>query len=287
MVGGYRTAIAASTGQYQPVSREISLGRSGTSVDMEAVLRGGRTGRGSREDPSRSGGSSVGSERQGVIRMKSLFAAASIAGLALAATSASAQDRMLQMDVNNLGFQARNSLGAPAPFGGLSHTGSMVLQETLPTSTLNDIAIQTGGPGNPFVPQAFTGTLGDVMITINLSNGNVTGGSMMLHVGSDMYSANIAPGGSVTTFVGGGFKIDSLTSTGMFTGNTFAGVNIADFFAGQAGSGLPGSFLNFRIIPDGNGAGLSDIDIFVSVPSPGSLALLGMGAAVAVRRRRR
>lgn len=220
--------------------------------------------------------------------MKSLVAAAAVAGLALSATSASAQLRMLQMDVNNLGFQAMNGAGAPAPFGGLTHTGSLVLQETLPTSVLNDIAIQTGGIGNPFVPQAFTGSLGDVMITINLSNGSVTGGSMMVHSGADMYMANIAPGGSVTTFVGGGFKVDALTSSGMFSGPSFSGVNIADFFAAQAGSGLPGSFLNFRIIPDAQGAGLSDIDIFVSnVPTPGSLALLGMGAAVAVRRRRR
>jgi MYXO-CTERM domain-containing protein len=217
--------------------------------------------------------------------MKSLYVSAAIAGLAMAASTASAQ-RMLQMDINVLDFQARNSAGAPAPFGGLTHTGSLVLSDGT-GSVLNDLAIQTGGPGNPFMPQAFTGSLGDVAITINLNSGMVTGGSMMVHVGSDMYSATIAPGGSVTTYVGGGFKIDSLTSAGMFSGATFAGVNIADFFAAQGG-GLPGSFLNFRIIPDANGAGTSDIDIFVSnVPTPGSLALLGMGGVLAARRRRR
>jgi hypothetical protein len=219
--------------------------------------------------------------------MKSLYAAAAMAGLAVAASSASAQERMLQMDINVLNFQARDAGGQPAPFGGLTHTGSLVLSEAA-GSVLNDIAIQTGGPGNPFMPQSFSGSLGDTAITINLSNGMVTGGSMMVHVGTDMYSATIAPGGSVTTFVGGGFKIDSLTSAGMFSGGTFAGVNIADFFTAQNPGGLPGSFLNFRIIPDPQGAGNSDIDIFVSnIPSPGSLALLGLGGLVAARRQRR
>lgn len=220
--------------------------------------------------------------------MKSLVAIAGIAGLALAATSAVAQQRMLQMDINSLGFQARDGAGAASAFGGLTHTGSLVLQDDLPTSILNDIAIQTGGPGNAFLPQTMTSTLGDVMVIINLSNGNVTGGSMMIHAGSDMYSTTISAAGSVSTFVGGGFKIDALTSGGMFSGPTFAGVGIADFFAAQGGGGLPGSFLNFRIIPDPAGAGHSDIDLFVSnIPSPGSVALLGMGAVVAVRRRRR
>ncbi len=220
--------------------------------------------------------------------MKSFVSIAGIAGLALAATSAVAQERTLQMDINNLAFQARDGAGAPSAFGGLTHSGSLVLQDDLPTSLLNDIAIRTGGPGNPFIPQAVAGTLGDVMIVINLASGNVTGGSMMIHTGSDMYSANIAAGGSVSSFVGGGFKIEALSAGGMFSGPTYAGVGIADFFAAQGGGGLPGSFLNFRIIPDGTGAGHSDIDLFVTnIPSPGSLALLGMGAVVAIRRRRR
>jgi uncharacterized protein (TIGR03382 family) len=218
--------------------------------------------------------------------MKLLFAAVAAAGLALPAAPASAQVRMMQMDINALSFQAMGAAG-PTAFGGLTHTGSLVLQETLPTTILQDIAIQTGGIGNPFLSQSFTGGLTDALFTINLNNGNVTGGSLMVHVGSDMYTANIAPGGSVTTYVGGGFKIDALTLGGMFTDNNFAGVPIADFFAAQGGGGLPGSFLNFRIIPNASGAGNADIDLFVSnIPAPGTAALLAMGGLVAFRRRR-
>jgi uncharacterized protein (TIGR03382 family) len=218
--------------------------------------------------------------------MKRAFLLLALAGVAMAAAPAAAQVRMLQMDINGLAFQARNSAGAPAPFGGLSHTGSLVLQNQDPTSLLADIAIQTGGSG-PFVPQPFSGTLGTTLVTINLNNGNVTGGSMMVHVGSDMYSTNINPVGNVATYVGGGFQIEGLTSGGMFSGPSFATVPIADFFANQGGGGLPGAFLNFRIQPNTSGAGFADLDLFVSnIPAPGAMALLGLGGLAASRRRR-
>jgi hypothetical protein len=217
--------------------------------------------------------------------MKSLYAAVAAAGLAFTA-SASAQVRMLQMDINSLGFQAQNAAGAPGAFSGLNHTGALVLQDQVPPSVLNDIAVQTGGTG-PFLPQAFSGGLTDFLMTINLNNGTVTGGSLMVHVGSSMYSANILPGGMVTNYVGGGFKVEALTGGGAFNSATFAGVNVADFFAAQGGAGLPGSFINFRIEPSVAGAGFSDVDLFVSnIPAPGSLALLGLGGLIATRRRR-
>jgi uncharacterized protein (TIGR03382 family) len=219
--------------------------------------------------------------------MKKFFAAVAFAGAALAASPALAQ-RDMQLDVNDLGFQAYagpNGTGGTAPFGGLTHTGSLVLQN-IAGSVLNDIAMRTGGPGNPFIPQAFAGSLSGANIVINLNAGNVTGGSLMLQVGANTYTTLIGAAGNVTTYVGGGFKIDALTQAGSFNANTFAAVPIADFFANSGF--LPGSFLNFRIIPNAGGAGTSDIDIFVSnIPAPGSLAVLGLGGLAAARRRRR
>jgi hypothetical protein len=218
--------------------------------------------------------------------MRTLFAAAAVAGLA---ASVSAQVRTMQFDVNSLAFQAfagPNGTGGAAPFAGLTHTGSLVLQDQAALSVLNDIAMQTGGIGNPFLPQSFTGSLTDASVIINLSGGSVTGGTLMMEVGgSDTYSTTIGASGNVTTYVGGGFKIEGLTSGGTLTDADFAGVAVPDFFA-QSGS-LAGSFLNFRIQPDAQGAGNADIDIFVTVPAPGSLALLGLGGLAAVRRRRR
>jgi hypothetical protein len=218
--------------------------------------------------------------------MKRAFLLLAIAGVASAAAPAAAQVRMLQLDINALAFQAQNAAGAPAPFGGLTHTGTLVLQDDLPTSVLNDIAIQSGGSG-PFLPQSFTGSLGTTLVTINLSNGNVTGGSMSVNVGSDSYSANFNAVGSVALFVGGGFQIEGLSSGGMFSGPSFAGVAIPDFFANQVGGGLPGAYLNFRIQPNTSGAGFADLDVFVSnIPAPGALLLLALGGITALHRRR-
>jgi hypothetical protein len=221
--------------------------------------------------------------------MKTLLAAAAVAGLA--ASTVSAQVRDMQFDVNSVVFQAyagSNGTGGAVPFGGLTHTGSLVLSDQAGLSVLNDIAIRTGGPSNPFLPQSFSGSLTDASVVINLTNGNVTGGTLMLQVGGaggDTYSTLIGAAGNVSTYVGGGFKIEGLTHNGTVTDANFAGVAIADFFA-QSGN-LNGSFLNFRIQPDAQGAGNADIDVFVTVPAPGSLALLGLGSAAALRRRRR
>jgi hypothetical protein len=217
--------------------------------------------------------------------MKSVLAAIAVAGFALA-SPAVAQLRTMQMDLNGLGFQAysgANGTGSPVAFGGTSHSGSLVFN-TIAGSVLNDIAMQTNGVG-PFLPQPFTGSLGASSVIINLSAGAVTGGSMMIHVGADMYSTTIGSAGSVTTFVGGGYKVDGLTANGSFSGATFATVPIADFFANNGS--LPGHFLSFAIVPDPQGSGSADIDLFVlNIPAPGSAALLGLGGVLAFRRRR-
>jgi hypothetical protein len=217
-----------------------------------------------------------------------------LAGAMVAAQVASAQPRTLQFDLNNLAYQSLNASGAPVPFGGLTHTGSLAFSDSLPTTQLVAILISTAG--GPFVNQpGAPWNLTDCVLNVNLSNGNVTGGSFSVDLnggpggGGDRYSAAIGAAGNVSTYVGGGFKVEGLTMNGAFSDALYGTVNVADFFAAQGTPPfLQGSFLSFRIQPDANGAGFADTDAFVSsVPEPGSLACLLAAAAIVVRRRRR
>lgn len=225
--------------------------------------------------------------------MRGITAVSALLGALVFSQAGLAQVRTLQFDLNNLAFQAQNSAGAPAPFGGLTHTGSLVFSDALPTSELVGILIRTGA--GPFVSQPGSPwNLTDASVTINLSNGSVTGGNFSLDInggpgsGGDRYTAAIGAAGNVSTFVGGGFQVEGLTSSGAFSDGTFGSINISDFFGAQGGSFLTGSFLAFRIVPDGNGAGFADVDAFVSnVPAPGSVAVLGATMLFATRRRRR
>ncbi|MFN0131968.1 MAG: hypothetical protein ACKVW3_05490 [Phycisphaerales bacterium] len=220
-----------------------------------------------------------------------LAVAAAVGGLALPAL---AQPRVAQLDVNNLKFQARDGTGAPVPFGGVSHTGSLTMTDDVGITEMLSVSMQTGG--GPFIPDPlFVGILTLASVRIDLLAGAVVGGQMSFDVnggpagGGDRYSANIGPGGSVNTYIGGGFTVEALSTVGMFSDANFAGVLVPDFVAGQGNPPfLQGSFLGFRVIPDGSGGGYSEMDIFVSsVPTPGSLALLGMSGLLAARRRRR
>jgi hypothetical protein len=209
---------------------------------------------------------------------------------ALLSAPALAQDRTLQLDINNLAFQANNALGAPAAFGGTSHTGSLHMTHQAQMTELVGVLMKTGT--GPFILQSqFTGSLTAATVEFNLNNGAVVGGMMSFDVnggpgsGGNRYSATITPGAIVETYVGGGFQINGLTTSGMFSGPDWGGVGIADFFAAQGGASLPGSYLAFRIQPDSQGAGSADIDVFV-IPSPGSLACLAVGGLLAMRRRR-
>lgn len=222
--------------------------------------------------------------------MKTL-AVAAIAMFASSSVSV-AQLRALQFDINNLGFQSFNGAGQASAFGGLTHTGRLDLFDVPALTELLAVSLRTGV--GPYVVQpGFTGVLTDMSMSIILTAGDVTGGSLSFDVnggpggGGDRYSANIGLGGEVTTYVGGGFKIDGLSLAGRFSDANFAGVPIADFFAAQGGSFLPGDFLTFKIQPNATGAGNADTDIFVTnVPAPGSIACLGLAGLVCVRRRR-
>jgi hypothetical protein len=223
--------------------------------------------------------------------MKYVLPAALTASL-LVVQAASAQERTLQLDVNNLSIQARDSLGAPVPFSGLNHTGSLQMMFQPAQTELLGVLMQTGS--GPFILQTgFTGSLTAASVQINLNSGSVTGGNMLFDInggpgsGGDRYTASIAAGGNVAPFIQGGFQIEGLTSSGMFSDDNFAGVNIADFFANQGGQFLPGYYFAFRIQPTPTGSGSADMDVFVTnIPAPGSMLCLAAAGLFASRRRR-
>ena len=198
---------------------------------------------------------------------------------AFALAGAAHADSLLQIDLNSLTATA-SSAGFSTSFTGtisLSHDGN---------STLNGIKIdgvgQTIGAG--FVLSSLSGSITTV-------GGSVTGGSLSVSVfdgfTTDTYSASIVAGsGSINTQAGQGFTIDGLTFSGMFSGSSFAGIDVSSWDSNEP---LAGSFLNFAFDP---GAGTTDsdadLDVFVMVPLPAGagLGLAGLIGVGAMRRRR-
>ncbi len=208
-----------------------------------------------------------------------------VAGSALATPT-------LQLDVNSIRLQVENGQGANSGFGGLTHTGSLNFSFQVNTTILNGVFIQTVSAG-PFVNANFSGSLTNFTGVINLVNGQVTGGHMgvVVNGGGDSYSCDVVPNvGQVSTYVGGGFKIEGLTFHGAFSDSQFGNVDVSPW----SGNNLPGSFLQFNFDPNASGAGFADMDMFVDSIAPlppaawaGLSTLVGLVAVRVVRRRSR
>ncbi len=224
--------------------------------------------------------------------MRGLTAAA--VATVLAAGTAAQAAMTLQFDVNGIAVQTLNGAGAASSFGGLNHTGSVNFNFSTGITRLVDIAVSNGN-GTP-QSAGFSGSLVDFDGHINMVNGQVTGGNLVIRVaGNDTYSASIAQNvGAVSNYVGGGYKIEGLTFNGMFSDATFGNVNVSEWFNSQSISGLLGSFLQFNFNPDASGSAYADMDIFVNaqvIPLPpaawtGMATLSGLMIAGYVRRRR-
>lgn len=206
---------------------------------------------------------------------------------AIAATaSVSLAGPVLQFDVNGFNAQAFDSGGAASSFGGAAHSGSV--RFTIGTGVLNGISIRAG-KGSPFVSAGFSGyTMSNFVGQLNLSSGQVTGGSITVSLNNgDTYTTGITPGsGFVTAFVGGGFKIEAMTRQGFFNDSLFGNVDVSPWYAAQNPGGLLGSFFEFSYRPNANGAGTSDMDMFVNAEAvplpPTSWAALGTMAGILV-----
>jgi hypothetical protein len=209
----------------------------------------------------------------------------------LAAGAIASASPTLQFDVNGFHTQAFNSSNVASPFGGLTHTGSVHF--TVGTGLLNGIFIQSAA-GNPFVNAGFSGsTMTGFTGQVNLNNGQVTGGSITVAISNgDTYTCAITPNvGAVSTYVGGGFKIEALTRSGFFNDSMYGNVDVSPWYNAQGATGLPGSFLEFNFNPNSDGSAPSDMDLFVDVaPLPpaawaGMATLAGVGIVRRLRRR--
>lgn len=194
----------------------------------------------------------------------------------------------LQFDLNAFNAQAQSGGGVGSPFGGVNHTGSVSF--SLGAGVINGLFIGSS-PTGPFNNANFNGTWTGFTGQINLTNGQVTGGSLTITVNTgDTYTCAIAANsGHVSTFIGGGFKIEALTRAGFFNDAQFGNVNVSPWFGAQGTNGLPGSFLQFNFNPNAQGFASADMDLFVDVvvvPLPMSAwAGLATLAGVAVIRR--
>jgi hypothetical protein len=207
--------------------------------------------------------------------MKTIAAITAVLGLAATVVA----DPTLQIDVNAIKIQIRDGQGQNSAFGGLSHTGSINFSLD-PATVLAGIGIRTT-PNGPFSNANFSGTISNFTGVINLNNGQVTGGNLgvFVNAGTDSYTCSIVPGiGAVSTYVGGGFKVEGLTFQGLFSDNTFGNVDVTPW----AGGNLPGSFLEFNFDPNASGGGFSDMDIFVDVVPLPPAAWAGLGTLAGV-----
>jgi len=216
-----------------------------------------------------------------------IMIAVALSGLGAGTASA---EKIMQIDMNDMSFQSLDEAGAPAPFGGESHTGAVEI--TFNAQSQIKAVLIKDQPFGPFVPQDdFNGILTDITYTISLDAGLVTGGSFAVDVdggeggGGDTYEGLIGASGHVDG-TQTGFSIDGISLSGAFSDPDFGGVDATDWFAAQGvGDNLEGSFLAFKINPDEAGAGISDVDAFVVVPAPAGAIVLLAGLVGARRRR--
>jgi hypothetical protein len=215
------------------------------------------------------------------------------AAASLAAAAVASAHPILQFDVNQFSVQAYNTVGVQSAFGGMSHSGSVHFSTG--QGILNGIFIQSVPNGN-FVNAGFSGsTLSSFTGQIDLANGIVTGGHISLDINNgDHYTCDVTPSsGAVSTFVGGGYVIQSLTRNGFFNDAQFGNVNVSQWFNNQGLAGLMGSLLQFNFNPNAAGLANSDMDYFVNgatvvpLPSAAWAGLATLGGLIGVRRLKR
>jgi len=215
--------------------------------------------------------------------MQKIIAVSAVAALATASFAASTE---VQFDFQGLNIQATDAGGANSAFGGTTHTGALAVVGNAASGS--NLAITEDGAGLSSF-DAGAGLANDFLfdMSIELTNGQVTGGSLTITSGADVYTASVVSGvGNVFEFPpsSGNFNILGLTFDGAFNNSTFAGIDVSAF----QGAPLPGSFIEFVYRPNSGGFdNTGDIDVFVTIPLPtaSGLALAGLGGLAATRRR--
>ncbi len=192
---------------------------------------------------------------------------------------------VLQIDLNSLVVDAGGA------FGGLNHTGTLLLTDD---GTTSFASILIDGMSQSVSPE-----VAGIKGSIDLNNGAVVGGAFAVSfTDGSMYSATLIGGGGVNEAADPGgagpgpFTIDTLTAGGAFSGlvngNEFGGVDVTEWVLGEP---LSGSILTFKFGPDDNGFDSNaDMDVFVTSAVPlapaGWAGFAGLAGLASMRRRR-
>lgn len=210
--------------------------------------------------------------------VRTWFACALAAAGALAAHGHARAAMMLQMDLNSIVVEAEDG------FRGVSHTGALTLSA--------DADAELAGLLIDGQEQRPTANLSALTGQIDLVNGAVAGGEITVALGDGaVYTSLITtPEGRVNTQASQGFSIDGLTGAGAFDelpgGDMFGGVDLQPFLGPKRG-GFEGSFLLFAYGPaEGASDFNADLELYLTIPAPGSVALGATGLLVALRRGR-
>lgn len=213
--------------------------------------------------------------------MRCLTVVSAVAALGVAGAAHASTFSSLHFDLD--GLVAQTSTGGAFD---LNYSGDLLLSS-------NNAADLAGVFGDGLtLAGTFTGVLDSFAATVTIDNGDIVGGSFaIVLVGGETYSASItANSGEVRDTTGGvgsvrEYFFEGLTFDGVFSSNTFGGLNVSNFVAGIP---LAGELFEFGYTPDANGFDdAATMDIFVVVPTPlgVSLGLAGL-AGIAARRRR-
>lgn len=202
------------------------------------------------------------------------------ASSALVCACAADAGSLLRFDVNSL------TASAGAGFD-TSYSGAVLLGDD-GNSVFEDMRIDGAAQaiGAQWSLSDFTGEL-------NFLNGDITGGSFSVSVTdgltTDIYSADLVAGsGGIAVQAGQGYLVSGLTFEGMFSGSTFAGIDVSLWNDAEP---LSGSFLNFAFDPDAQGVDSdADYEIYIEavaipLPAGGALSAAGLLGLAGVRRR--
>ena len=212
--------------------------------------------------------------------------AASVVGV-LGLTTGTLADQIFQVDIDALTAEATGAFSE-------TFTGDLHVFNTAADPDANgnaeilDVLINGGA-------QATGGAVAADFafdMTISFDGGKITSGSLMVGVdqssSENAYSASIAPTAGIAILdIGGVFLIGGLTFDGLFDSpaGTFLGVDVTPWGDEQP---VPGHFSQIAYEPDGSFIDAdTDVDVFISVPTPAAAGMASLGFLTLLGRRRR
>jgi hypothetical protein len=182
----------------------------------------------------------------------------------------------LAFDVNSVVVEADED------FGGMDYTGSLLVSHDA-NAGIADLRLNGAS-------RSMTSELSMLDGRIDLDNGAVVGGffTVLLADGSEYTTAIGGSAGAIEFTQADGFAVDGLTQGGVFEslpGGEFGGVDISPL-TGRGVDSFIGSFLLFAFDPiDGIDTNVN-LELYLTIPSPGGAALFAAGGLAALGRRR-